>query len=154
MVDQGTSIQLTGINKVTSAQGITGAPSQSKGVYSIFLSSFNSDLGVSSSLITQPKITYANNLGISYTNGRYNMTISADLNSDRGITTSSSFQTLPKPSGAGGGTTKYYQMVGYYAAGSTYESFVVTGSPTAAAVTNPNTGHALINTYVASFWAI
>jgi hypothetical protein len=49
-------------------------------------------------------------------------------------------------------TTKYYQMTGYYVTGAVFESFVVTGSPTASSVTNPNTGHMLINTFVSSFW--
>lgn len=46
----------------------------------------------------------------------------------------------------------YYKMVGYYVASAAYEAFVVTGSPSAASTTNPNTGHALVNTFVASFW--
>ncbi|HSY75585.1 MAG TPA: hypothetical protein VK890_01935 [Bacteroidia bacterium] len=49
---------------------------------------------------------------------------------------------------------KYYQMTGFYVVGSTFESFVVTANPTPASTTNPNTGHALINTYVASFWTV
>lgn len=59
---------------------------------------------------------------------------------------------LPIPAG-GGGTTKYYKMVGFYVAGATYESFVATGSPAASTCTNPNTSHTLINTYVASFYS-
>jgi hypothetical protein len=50
--------------------------------------------------------------------------------------------------------TRYYQMVGFYVTGAVYEAFVVTGSPTAPSVNNPNTGHALINTYVSSFWTV
>lgn len=49
-------------------------------------------------------------------------------------------------------TTKYYKMVGYYVTGAVYEEFVVTGSPTTPSFTNPNTGHALINCYVSTFW--
>lgn len=59
---------------------------------------------------------------------------------------------LPTPAG-GGGTTKYYKMVGFYVSGGVYESFVATGSPAASTCTNPNTGHTLINTYVASFYS-
>lgn len=50
--------------------------------------------------------------------------------------------------------TVYYKMVGYYISGAVYESFVVSTSPTAASVTNPNTGHALVNTRVAATWTI
>ncbi len=80
---------------------------------------------------------------------------------DRGNRTVMSSWSLKDSSGnlvtyptGGSTTTKYYQMVGYYVTGATYESFVITGSPSAASVTNPNTGHALINTYVASFWSV
>ncbi len=56
--------------------------------------------------------------------------------------------TLPTPATA----TVYYKMVGYYTTGAVYESFVTTGSPASASTTNPNTGHALINTFVALSW--
>ena len=63
--------------------------------------------------------------------------------------------SLPTPTGGGGGgTTKYFQMVGYYTTGAVYEAFVVTGSPAPSTTTNPNTGHTLVNTYVASFWQV
>src|SRR5574337_903917 len=64
------------------------------------------------------------------------------------ITNSNAGTTLPTPPTA----TVYYKMVGYYVTGAVYESFVVTGSPTSASTTNPNTGHALINTFVAQTW--
>jgi hypothetical protein len=50
--------------------------------------------------------------------------------------------------------TIYYKMVGYYVSGAVYEAFVVTGAPSAASVTNPNTGHALVNTRVAASWIV
>lgn len=56
--------------------------------------------------------------------------------------------SLPTPTGV----TNYYKMVGYYTTGATYESFVVTGSPAPSTTTNPNTGHTLINTFVAQTW--
>jgi len=48
----------------------------------------------------------------------------------------------------------YYKMVGYYATGSVYESFVATNAPSLATVVNPNTGHILTNTYVSAQWEI
>ena len=48
----------------------------------------------------------------------------------------------------------YYKMVGYYTVGLVYESFVVTTSPTAESVTNPNNGHALVKTRVAASWIV
>jgi len=48
----------------------------------------------------------------------------------------------------------YYKMVGYYIAGAVYEAFVVTTTPTAESVTNPNTGHALVKTRVAASWIV
>lgn len=51
------------------------------------------------------------------------------------------------------GPTLYYKMVGFYTTGVVYESFVATGSPAASTCTNPNTGHTLVNTYVASFYS-
>lgn len=54
--------------------------------------------------------------------------------------------SLPTPVG------KHFKMIGYYVTGAVYESFVVTGSPSPSSTTNPNTGHALINTYVANIW--
>ncbi len=56
--------------------------------------------------------------------------------------------TLPTPTGV----TTYYKMVGYYTTGLVYESFVTTGNPTSASTTNPNTGHALVNTFVTQTW--
>ncbi len=154
MTEQGTTINIFGQNKKTSAQGILGGATQSSGVYSLVnYSTLNSDLGTTSNTYTQAKITLANNIGVISGHGLYTLPFST-LNPDLGFTMSSGVPpTIPKTTG-GGGTTKYYQMVGYYAAGATYESFVVTGSPAASSTTNPNTGHALINTYVASFWAI
>lgn len=58
--------------------------------------------------------------------------------------------TLPVPPTV----TTYYKMTGYYTTGAVYESFVVTGNPAPASTTNPNTGHSLINTYVAQTWTI
>lgn len=54
--------------------------------------------------------------------------------------------SLPTPVG------KHFKMIGYYATGAVYESFVVTGSPAPSTTVNPNTGHTLINTYVANIW--
>ena len=64
------------------------------------------------------------------------------------ITGSNPGTTLPTPPAV----TVYYKMVGYYTTGAVYESFVTTGSPAASSTTNPNTGHALINTFVAQSW--
>ena len=64
------------------------------------------------------------------------------------ITNSNAGTSLPTPAGA----TVYYKMTGFYVTGAVYESFVVTGSPTSASTTNPNTGHALINTFVSQTW--
>ena len=116
MTDNGTSINMDGSTKVTSAAGILGTPSGNKGSYNLFnFQNFVDDIGSSISLKT-------------------------------------SGSSLPAPSG--GGTTKYFQMVGYYSTGAVYEAFVVTGTPAPPTTTNPNTGHTLVNTYVASFWAI
>lgn len=154
MVDQGTSISLIGLNKITSANGSLGGASQSYGIYNYFLvTTLNSDLGTTSNIYKQSLITSASNIGITLNHGIYAAYFPV-FNPDLGSTITSGMPpSVPKTTG-GGGTTKYYQMVGYYAAGATYESFVVTGSPSASSTTNPNTGHALINTYVASFWAI
>jgi hypothetical protein len=62
------------------------------------------------------------------------------------ITNNNAGISLPTPVG------KHFKMIGYYVTGAVYESFVVTGSPTPSSTTNPNTGHALINTYVANIW--
>lgn len=47
---------------------------------------------------------------------------------------------------------KFYKMVGFYTTGSVYESFVNIGAPTVATTVNPDTGHTLIDTYVAAYW--
>jgi hypothetical protein len=48
--------------------------------------------------------------------------------------------------------TKYYKMVGYYAAGKVYEQFVLTGNPSISSITNPKTGHPLIHCFVSTYW--
>lgn len=58
--------------------------------------------------------------------------------------------SLPTPTTS----TRYYKMVGFYTTGAVYESFVVANNPTSSSTTNPNTGHALVNTYVAQVWTI
>lgn len=69
-------------------------------------------------------------------------------NANSPITNSNPGTTLPVPQTV----TTYYKMTGYYTTGAVYESFVVTGSPTSATTTNPNTGHTLINTFVSQTW--
>ena len=84
--------------------------------------------------------------------GEYGFLTNTQIDADIGATMALKTFTLPQVTTIT--ATKYYKMVGFYVTGSVYESFVVTGSPTAPSVTNPNTGHALINTYVSSFWTV
>lgn len=59
---------------------------------------------------------------------------------------------IPTQIGGGGGggpsLINYYKMRGYYVAGSTYETYVVTGSPS----TTPPSGHTLIDVAIVSEW--
>ena len=62
------------------------------------------------------------------------------------LTNNNAGTSLPTPTGP------HFKMIGYYVTGAVYESFVVTGTPAPSTTTNPNTGHTLINTYVANTW--
>lgn len=52
--------------------------------------------------------------------------------------------------GGGGGSTIYYKMRGFFVSGSVYETYVVTGSPSA----TPPSGHTLIDVAIVSTWRV
>lgn len=111
--------------------------------------------GTTAALILEPKISPAVATGPAIeTHGKYSF-LNQDVFGSNDIGTTDEYpfvQTIPKPTVAT--TTNYYKMVGYYTTGATYESFVTTGSPSSSTTTNPNTGHTLVNTFVASFWSV
>jgi hypothetical protein len=47
-----------------------------------------------------------------------------------------------------GGTARYFQMQGWYAAGQVYENWIVVGTPT----NNPPSGHILQDVRIAASW--
>jgi hypothetical protein len=58
--------------------------------------------------------------------------------------------TLPRSFNISGGTTTYYKMRGYYVSGSVYETYVVSGSPSAI----PPSGHVLIDVAIVATWEV
>lgn len=87
------------------------------------------------------------------TYGSYDLVQITSPDSDEGATNYN--RTNPAlANGTGTIFTRYYKMVGYYSTGAVYETFIITGAPATGTTTNPNTGHTLINTFVASFWEV
>ena len=125
--DEGSTIELpiNNENYITSAQGIIGNPTSSGGNYVL-------------------PITISDNL-----HGGLDTLSVAFLG--EGLSASGG-PTIPLPAPVV--LVTYYKMVGYYTSGSFYESFVMPISPSPASVTNPNTGHALVNTRVAASWTV
>jgi hypothetical protein len=159
-VDNGTTVQLTGESKVTPAVGQTGKPTQAHGYGTMLFTALapndqSSDRGTTGNFFTETKITpAAGQLGNPTKNaGVYGVIpIAANEITDRGISSPST--SYPPVSGYTGTVTltKYYKMVGYYTTGAVYEEFISVGAPSASSATNPNTGHALVNCYVSTFW--
>lgn len=159
-VDNGTTVQLTGEAKVTPAVGQTGKPTQAHGYGTMLFTALapndqSSDRGTTINVFVEFKITPAGGqLGNPTSNkGVYGVIPSAANEiTDRGVTSPST--AYPGYSGYTGTTTltKYYKMVGYYVTGAVYEEFISVGAPSASSATNPNTGHALIDCYVSTFW--
>ena len=117
----------------------------------------STDQGISVSLDGEKSVTPAQYTGNpQQKNGSYGIIVvglpgDAGSNTDRGLSVT---LKSPIPSPLPLTALTYYKMVGYYATGSVYESFVATNAPSLATVVNPNTGHTLINTYVSAFWEI
>lgn len=165
MTDQGITVYLDGSRSQAAAYN-TGSPNQTHGNYNVpqdgaaMPGGMTFDRGITIST-GQKQVTPAQFFGYSNLNrGTYTtvwgLTAPNDRNSDFAATVlmnNNKPEPLPIPTGTSS-VTKYYQMVGYYTTGAVYESFVVTGSPATPTTTNPNTGHTLVNTFVASFWEI
>lgn len=159
-VDNGATVQLTGEPKVTAAVGQTGKPTQAHGYGAMYFTALapndqSSDRGTTGNFFTENKITPATGqLGSPTKNsGVYGVIpLAANELTDKGLTSPST--SYPGFSGYTGSTTltKYYKMVGFFVSGAVYEEFISVGAPSASSATNPNTGHALINCYVSTFW--
>src|ERR1017187_1223054 len=117
----------------------------------------STDQGISVFLDGEKLVTPAQYIGNpQQKNGSYG-TIVFGLPGPNGTDRGSTFlckTPIPSPLPFASNLLAYYKMVGYYATGSIYESFVVIGAPSSATTVNPNTGHILTNTYVAAVWSI
>lgn len=125
-------------------------------------SSGNSGTGNEKGANSSPSITQVDGVGFLPTGGRYSYSRFQSLTKDgyehypTHIEYSKQFGTeiyvgsmrFPE------GQITYYKMVGFYTTGNVFESFVVLTTPAPSTTINPNTGHTLINTYVADVWLV